>query len=163
MIYNVRNLVYLRISPKPSSESVNTVVQYTVIIMRTITGSRAEKSTATTLCPTVILTPNAIFPPFSQAQNKRYLRSSQPKPPHTPLILLANCMSFCIIVTRLACIAHRFVSSNRCTRNASAASCNAMIACDCQRGISPVVDILSATSRTNLENGNLSSRRSVLF
>ena len=30
-------------------------------------------------------------------------------------------------------MAHRFVSSNKCTRNASAASCNAWMACDCHR------------------------------
>lgn len=39
-----------------------------------------------------------------------------------PRILLANCMSFCIIVTLLACTAHKLVSSNKFTKNASAAS-----------------------------------------
>ena len=53
-------------------------------------------------------------------------------------------MSLCIIVTRFACIAHRFlilsllnlesyVSSNKCTRNASVASWIACSACDCHR------------------------------
>ena len=48
-------------------------------------------------------------------------------------IRLASCMSFGIIVTRLACIAHRFVSSKRLTRKISAASCKAMTADDWKR------------------------------
>jgi len=56
------------------------------------------------------------------------LSNLQPIPPHAPRSRLASCISFCIIVTRFACIAHRFVSSKRCTRKASLASCNAMIA-----------------------------------
>ena len=43
----------------------------------------------------------------------------------SPLILLAKCISLTIIVTLLAWIAHKFVSSNSPTRYASAASCNA--------------------------------------
>lgn len=58
---------------------------------------------------------------------------SQPSPPHAPLILLASWISFCIIVTLFAWMAHRFVSSKRCTRNASDASCSAWMACDCHR------------------------------
>ncbi len=60
-----------------------------------------------------------------------------PSPPQAPRILLANCTSFCIIVTLFACMAQRFVSSKRCTMNASAASCSACIACDCHRRDSP--------------------------
>lgn len=45
-----------------------------------------------------------------------------PRPPQAPRMRRASCMSFCIIVTRFAWMAHRFVSSNRCTKNASAAS-----------------------------------------
>lgn len=52
-------------------------------------------------------------------------------PPHAPRILLANCMSFCMIVTRFACIAQRLVSSNRWTRKASEASCKACRAVLC--------------------------------
>ena len=39
--------------------------------------------------------------------------SHQPSPPQAPLILLASCISRCIMVTRLAWIAQRFVSSKR--------------------------------------------------
>ena len=42
---------------------------------------------------------------------------------NTPQILSASFMSFGIIVTCFACIAHKLVSSNSLTRNASAASC----------------------------------------
>ena len=42
---------------------------------------------------------------------------------YSPLILQAGCMSLGIIVTLLACIAHKFVSSKRLTKYASNASC----------------------------------------
>ena len=61
----------------------------------------------------------------------------QPSPPQAPRIRLANWTSFCMMVTRLAWMAHRFVSSKRWTMNASAASCKAWIACDCHRRDSP--------------------------
>ena len=48
-----------------------------------------------------------------------YILSSQ--------ILLANCMSFGIMVTLFACIAHKLVSSNNNTKYASTASCIAII------------------------------------
>ena len=48
----------------------------------------------------------------------------------SPRIWCASCISFGIIVTCLAWIAHKFVSSNRPTKNASAASCSAIIAED---------------------------------
>ena len=60
-----------------------------------------------------------------------------PRPPHAPLIRLASWTSFCIIVTRLAWMAHRLVSSKRCTMNASAASWSACMAWLCQRRESP--------------------------
>ena len=41
----------------------------------------------------------------------------------SPLILWASCMSLGIIVTLLACIAHKFVSLKRLTKYASDASC----------------------------------------
>ena len=41
----------------------------------------------------------------------------------SPLILRASCMCLGIIVTLLACIAHKFVSSKRLTKYASDASC----------------------------------------
>ena len=44
-------------------------------------------------------------------------------PSVSPLILLANCMSLGIIVTHLACIVHRFISSNSHIKCNSAASC----------------------------------------
>ena len=77
------------------------------------------------------------------------LSSNHPRPPQAPRILRASCMSFCMIVTRFACIAHKFESSNRCTRNASAASCSACIACDCHRVTLELTGaILSEISRT---------------
>ena len=54
-----------------------------------------------------------------------------------------------MIVTLLACMAHRFVSSNRWTMNASALSCNACMACDCHLNASPLVETMDmAISRT---------------
>ena len=45
----------------------------------------------------------------------------------SPQIHLASCMSLGWMVTRFACIAHKFESSNNCTKYASAASCNTNI------------------------------------
>ena len=74
---------------------------------------------------------------------------NHPSPPQAPRILLASWISFCIIVTRFACIAHKFASSKRCTKNASAASCSACIACDCHRNSSAPSGICCmAISRT---------------
>jgi hypothetical protein len=63
-------------------------------------------------------------------------------------IRLANCISFCMIVTLFACKAHKFVSSNRCTKYASAASCSAMIAWDCHRNGSLALYTVSEISLT---------------
>lgn len=76
------------------------------------------------------------------------LSSAQPRPPQAPRIRLASWISFCMMVTRLAWMAQRLVSSNRWTRKASAASCSAWMACDCQRRASPSGTRLSAISRT---------------
>ena len=46
----------------------------------------------------------------------------------SPRILCANLISFGIMVTRLACMVHKLVSSNNKMRYASATSCNAVIA-----------------------------------
>ena len=46
----------------------------------------------------------------------------------SPRILLASWMSLGMMVTRLACMVHRLVSSNSPTKYASAASCRAIIA-----------------------------------
>ena len=48
----------------------------------------------------------------------------------SPWILLASWMSFGMMVTRLAWIAQRLVSSNNRTKYASEASCSALIARD---------------------------------
>lgn len=48
-----------------------------------------------------------------------------------PLILLASCISFCMIVTLFACMAQRLVSSSKWTKKASHASCRANTALDC--------------------------------
>lgn len=88
--------------------------------------------------------------------------TAQPSPAQTPRILRASWISFCIIVTRFACSAQRFVSSNRWTRKASAASCRAWIACDCQRNSAPTSAgrRSSATSRTKRAKGSFAMRRS---
>ena len=49
-------------------------------------------------------------------------------PSYIPQIHLANCMSFGITVTLLACIAHKLACSSRPMRNASPASCRAFTA-----------------------------------
>ena len=46
----------------------------------------------------------------------------------SPLILRASCKSFVMMVTRLAWMAHKFVSSNNDTKYAYAASCKAKTA-----------------------------------
>jgi hypothetical protein len=77
-----------------------------------------------------------------------------------PLICIANCMSLGIMVTLFACIAHMFVSSNKPTKNASDASCNAKIAVDWNRVSSPNS---WAISLTNLWKGALRINNSVFF
>lgn len=84
-------------------------------------------------------------------KNSWYSERTQPRPPHGPRILRASWMSLVIMVTRLACIAHRLLchnwsalwkewvtppthaSSKRCTRYASVASCKARRAELCHR------------------------------
>lgn len=51
-------------------------------------------------------------------------------------------------MTRLAWMAQRFASSKRCTRNASADSWSACMACDCHRKSSPCGRYCRAISRT---------------
>ena len=65
-----------------------------------------------------------------------------------------------MMVTRLACIAQRFVSSKRPTRYASAASCTARTA-DAWKRRSPLKSC--AISRTRRWNGSLRMRSSVDF
>lgn len=86
---------------------------------------------------------------------------THPNPPHAPRILLANCTSFCIIVTRFAWMAHRFVSSNKWTRKASQLSCRAWMAWDCHRRDSPPVGTRErAISRTCFDCGWMRMRMS---
>ena len=73
----------------------------------------------------------------------------------------ANWMSLGIIVTLLACMAHRLASSKRDTIYASAASCRHMMALPWKR-IS-VFPTSWAISRTSRENGSFRIRSSVLF
>lgn len=90
-----------------------------------------------------------LIPAFPPPPFPRKPQTHHPNPPHAPRILLANCTSFCIMVTRLAWMAHRFVSSNRWTRKASQLSCRAWMAWDCHRRDSPPVGTRdSAISRT---------------
>ena len=72
----------------------------------------------------------------------------------------ASWMSFGMMVTRLAWIAHKLVSSNSPTRYASEASCSAMTAEDWKRR-----SVLKscAISRTSRWNGSLRISSSVLF
>lgn len=83
-------------------------------------------------------TPDPSTHPFSRGPKSiTFSAPDYPRPPHAPLIRLASWTSFCIIVTRLAWMAHRLVSSNRCTMNASADSWSACMAWLCQRRESP--------------------------
>ena len=78
----------------------------------------------------------------------------------SPLMRLASWMSLGIMVTRLAWIAHRLVSSNNPTMYASQASWMANTACDWKRRS----DLYSvAISLTRRWKGNLRMRSSVLF
>ncbi len=78
----------------------------------------------------------------------------------SPLILLASCMSLGIMVTLLACMAHRLVSSNSPTMYASAASCRASTA-----WLWNLRSLLysCAISLTNLWNGSFLISSSVDF
>ena len=78
-----------------------------------------------------------------------------------PRILRANCISFGIIVTRLACMAHKLVSSKRPIRCASAASCKARIADACQLYVCRARPCW--ISLTNRANGSRRMSKSVLF
>ena len=78
----------------------------------------------------------------------------------SPRIRRASCMSLGVMVTRLAWIAARLVSSNRPTRYASLALWSARIACDWN-----LRSVLKscATSRTRRWNGRFRHRSSVPF
>ena len=78
----------------------------------------------------------------------------------SPLILLANWTSFGMMVTLLAWIAHKLVSSNKPTKYASDASCNAKTAEDWNRK-----SVLKswAISLTKRWNGNFRMSNSVDF
>ena len=71
-------------------------------------------------------------------------------------------MSFGITVTLLACIAHRHESSNNPTRNASEASCRALIAWDWNLNCWPSVTVWTI-SLNKRENGRAGMSKSVLF
>lgn len=66
----------------------------------------------------------------------------------------ANWISLCMIVTRFAWMAHKFVSSNRCTKYASSASCSAKIAFSCHRIPYDVPIYSTATSLTSRAKGS---------
>ena len=87
-------------------------------------------------------------------------RQTQQVYARSPRIRRASWMSFGMIVTRFAWIAHKLVSSNRPTRYASEASCNARIAVLWKRK-----SVLKswAISRTRRWKGNLRINKSVLF
>ena len=78
----------------------------------------------------------------------------------SPRIRLASRMSFGMMVTRLAWMAHRLASSNNLTRYASAASWRHSIAADWNRR-----SVLKswAISLTNLWKGSLRIRSAVVF
>ena len=73
----------------------------------------------------------------------------------SPWILLANCISFCIMVTHLACMAHKFVSSNNKTRYPSVASCNAVTAMGDTLNSIPLCCMSCTNSLTKRSNGAL--------
>ena len=73
----------------------------------------------------------------------------------------ANWTSLGIIVTLLACMAHRLASSKRDTKYASAASCRHMMVLPWKR--MSVLPTSWAISRTSHENGSFPIRSSVLF
>lgn len=58
-------------------------------------------------------------------EHQKLPNPTYPKPPHAPRILLASWTSFCMMVTRFAWMAQRFVSANKCTMKASQLSCSA--------------------------------------
>ena len=78
-----------------------------------------------------------------------------------PLILLASCISFGIIVTLFAWIAHKLQSSNKCTKKSSEDSCNANNASAVHR-IGWSVNSLQI-SRTSLAKGSFRINKSVDF
>ena len=81
----------------------------------------------------------------------------------SPWILLTNCTSFSIMVTHLACMAHKFVSSNNRTRYTSAASCNALTTAGDTLNISPPCCISCTISLTKWSKGALLISSSVVL
>ena len=76
----------------------------------------------------------------------------------SPLIHLASWMSFGIIVTHLACKAHRFDCSSKPIRKVSPASCRAITAVDCNHKSSLIPCMISLM---DFWNGNLQTSNSV--
>ena len=66
-----------------------------------------------------------------------------------PWILLASCISFGKLVTCLACITHRLVSSNRQIKYDSATSCMARTALACMQCQACSLCSISLTNRKN--------------
>ena len=81
----------------------------------------------------------------------------------SPWILCANWISFSIMVTCLACMAHKFVSSNNKTRYASAASCNAVTAAGNTLNTSPLCCMSCTISPTKWSKGALLISSSVVL
>ena len=73
----------------------------------------------------------------------------------SPWILHANWISFGIMVTHLACMAHKLVSSNNRTRYASATSCNAVTAAGDILSLCPPRRRSCTNSLTRQSNGAL--------
>ena len=78
-------------------------------------------------------------------------------------ILLTKCMSFGMMVTHLAYMAHKFVSSNNRKRYTSAASCNAVTTAGDTLNINPPCCISCTSSLTNQSNGALLISSSVVL
>ena len=79
----------------------------------------------------------------------------------SPRMRRANWTSLGIIVTLLACMAHKLASSKRDTKNTSAASCRHIMALPWK--CMSVFPTSWAISRTSHENGSFQIRSSVLF
>ena len=73
----------------------------------------------------------------------------------SPWILCTNWISFGIMVTHLACMAHKFVSLNSKTRYASVASCNAITSGGDTLNSSPPCHRSCTNSLTRQSNGAL--------
>mmetsp|Transcript_4464 Transcript_4464/g.12869 ORF Transcript_4464/g.12869 Transcript_4464/m.12869 type:complete len:208 (-) Transcript_4464:59-682(-) len=101
----------------------------------------------------------ALGAPFSPGVQSAGVFQLDDTPKIGPRILLANCRSFGMMVTRLAWMAHRLQSSIKCTMKSSVASCSAKMPVAAH--LMPTSAKIFVISLTRRANGSFRISRSV--